>query len=268
MNKTNDAIEAVLNETDRLRRSIKGRKSPQVRSSEERSLVKATALSWFNTHRKEVLRILKIEQIDALNNLYKELLTAADRATSRAKYDTILKTIREQGIELRVHAVLAPENPIINPTTDEPPKFDLLIGDARMRNILIRRWQECFICSAAGAPLASTVMMGGLLEALLLARVNKETNKAPIFKATKAPKEKITGKTLSLNEWTLRHYIDVAHELGWISQSAKDIGEVLRDYRNYVHPYKELSHGINLSPDDSNLFWEICKSIAKQVTKS
>src|SRR5882672_647716 len=92
----------------------------------------------------------------------------------------------------------------------------------------------------------------------------------------------------TLPEWTLRHYIDVAHELyarhtkiwisqgvdwistasgserslrqrslatargtdsssqsrswcaqhiGWISSSAKDVGEVVRDYRNYIHPH-------------------------------
>jgi len=103
---------------------------------------------------------------------------------------------------------------------------------------------------------------------LLLARLNKEQSKAPIFNAAKAPKEKSTGRTLPLKEWTLRHYIDVAHELKWISESAKDVGEVLRDYRNYVHPYKQLSHGVHLDKDDAILFWEISKSIARQVIKS
>ena len=67
-------------------------------------------------------------------------------------------------------------------------------------------------------------MMGGLLEGLLLARVNSESNKSPIFTASAAPKDK-QGKTLQLKEWTLRNYIAVAHELKWISQPIKDIGE-------------------------------------------
>jgi hypothetical protein len=109
--------------------------------------------------------------------------------------------------------------------------------------------------------------MGGLLEALLLARVNAEPNKAAVFTAKGAPKEKATGKALPLKEWMLRAYLDVAHELGWISQSAKDVGEVLRDYRNYIHPYKELSHGVVLTTDDAAVLWDVAQSIAKQLVR-
>lgn len=67
-------------------------------------------------------------------------------------------------------------------------------------------------CITAKAPLAATVMMGGLLEGLLLARVNSQANKAPIYTAAAAPKDK-QGKTLPLKDWTLQNYIGVAHEL-------------------------------------------------------
>jgi hypothetical protein len=108
-------------------------------------------------------------------------------------------------------------------------------------------------------------MMGGLLEALLLARVHREKDKSRVFQAAVAPKDKTTGKTLLLQEWTLRHYIDVAHELGWISESAKDLGEVVRDYRNYIHPHKELTHGVSLAKADAELFWEVSKGISRQL---
>jgi hypothetical protein len=119
-----------------------------------------------------------------------------------------------------------------------------------MQEILKRRWLECTACIAANAPLAATVMMGGLLEGLLLARINRETNKAPIFTAVAAPRDK-QNQTLPLKEWTLQHYIDVAHELTWLSATAKDIGVVLRDYRNYIHPHKELTHAISLQKNDA-----------------
>jgi hypothetical protein len=110
-------------------------------------------------------------------------------------------------------------------------------------------------------------MMGGLLEALLLARINRESNKTPIFKTSKAPKDK-GGKTRPLNEWMLRGYIDVAHEMGWISQSARDVGDVLRDYRNYIHPYKEISHGVTIQGKDAVVLWEVSKSISRQIIDS
>jgi hypothetical protein len=62
------------------------------------------------------------------------------------------------------------------------------------------------------------------------------------------PRDPKTGKALQLHKWGLKDYIDVAHELGWITKTTKDIAEVVRDYRNYIHPEKELSHGITLEP--------------------
>jgi hypothetical protein len=66
-------------------------------------------------------------------------------------------------------------------------------------------------------------MMGGLLEALFVARANLMTNKTPLFRAKATPIDSKTKKPLALPEWTLRPYIDVAAELGWISRSGKDV---------------------------------------------
>jgi len=71
-------------------------------------------------------------------------------------------------------------------------------------------------------------MMGGLMEALLVARINKLSDQSPVFKAKAAPKDKGTGTVLKLREWTLSNYIDVTHELGWISDTYKDVGAVRR----------------------------------------
>ena len=69
-------------------------------------------------------------------------------------------------------------------------------------------------------------------------------------------------------KWGLKNYMDVAHELNWISKTAKDIGEVVRDYRNYIHPQKEYSHGINMSPDDAHMLWEVAKTVTVQILKA
>ena len=61
-------------------------------------------------------------------------------------------------------------------------------------------------------------MMRGILEALLIVRINKLSDQSPVFKAKSAPKDKTTGTVLKLREWTLSNY-NVAHELGWISDT-------------------------------------------------
>jgi hypothetical protein len=108
-------------------------------------------------------------------------------------------------------------------------------------------------------------MMGGFLEALFVARANQMADKAPLFRAKASPIDHKSKKPLPLSDWTLRHYVDVAYELGWISRSGKDVAAVLRDYRNYVHPEKQRAHGVTLNAHDSSMFWEVTKSLAQQL---
>lgn len=262
MSGTNDAVDAAIKEIDRLRRILKRGQSPQVRSTDEKDAIRGTCLSWFNNHRQELQQVIGDDLLRGADAAYKEILSGADRATARNTYDAWLKDLRNQVSELR-SAVVGPILPAV-PTTDSPPSFDVLVSDAAMRRVLSRRWEECTRCVSASAPLAATVMMGGLLEALLLARVHRHPDKAAVFRAASAPRDK-TGKPLMLQEWTLRNYIDVAHELKWISSSAKDLGEVVRDYRNYIHPHKELTHGVHLDEHDARLFWEVAKGISRQL---
>jgi len=128
-------------------------------------------------------------------------------------------------------------------------------------------WTETLACKHANAHLAATVMLGGLLEALFLARINRMANLSPVFTAQAAPKDK-AGKAKPLKEWGLKDYLDVAKELGWIRQSAKDVGQVLRDYRNYIHPEKEFSHGITVDAQDIAMFVSVFSSIADQIIAS
>jgi len=107
--------------------------------------------------------------------------------------------------------------------------------------------------------------MGGLLEALFLAQVNRLQDKGPVFKAKAAPKDPKTSKTLPLNEWTLNSYIDVGAELNWITKPTKEVGIVLRNYRNFIHPERELSTGITLVPEDARMFWSVFTQLAQQI---
>jgi hypothetical protein len=66
---------------------------------------------------------------------------------------------------------------------DKVPDFSPLISDPTMQDILKRRWAECILCFKSGALLSATVVMGGLVEGLLLARVNTESDKSPIYTA-------------------------------------------------------------------------------------
>lgn len=260
-----DTVDAAIRAVDNLRKVIKRGKAVQVNARDELDTTKATAITWFHNHLPVLLPVLGEDTCADVTQLFHDLLGFTDRSTTRAKYDTTLKNLKKALSSLRKQAVDGTIPVIRDPSSDTPPDFSPLIAEPAMQTILAERWNECVSCLSANAPLAAVVMMGGLLETLMLARFNRETDKTPIFAATTAPQDKKTNKTLQLKEWTLRNYLDVGHELGWISRSTKDVGEVVRDFRNYVHPYKQVSHNVSLDANDARLFWEISKEISRQL---
>jgi hypothetical protein len=265
MNAAHSALDTSLDEITRLRRLLKRKSSTQIQSGEELSLIKATALAWFNNHRKSLVMVVGDGAIGEIDALYSEILKMADRNPSRSKCDGVLKATRTRLSGARSETAMASTKAGTEKTSEQAPDFSGLISDAGMQAILVERWRECSNCIAAGAPLAATVMMGGLLEGLLLARVHREADKTRIFAAATAPKDKKSGKARAINEWTLKNYIDVAHELKWISQPVRDLGSVLRDYRNYIHPEKQRAHGLAFHTEDVSMFWEIAKGICRQL---
>jgi hypothetical protein len=265
------SIDAAIAEVENLRKVLKRQNSAQVRSEDEKQVIKATSLSWFNNHRGVIEPFVGGDTLKFLDDLYRSLLNSAAGAGLRTKYAATIKEIKKRLNGLQTdHVISLARNPAVAGATaaipDPPPQFTPLISDPKMQLILQNRWQECVVCVKSGAPLAATVMMGGVLEGLFLARINQTPNKAAVNTAASAPRDK-AGKTLLLKDWGLKNFIDVAHELGWITTTAKDIGEVLRDYRNYIHPQKEFSHGISFTPEDSEMLWNVAKSMIVQILK-
>jgi hypothetical protein len=249
-------LSAALLDVKRLRGALASVRTPQVRGAETQGHVKAVSLAWFQTHKSLVAGLVDLGPVDSL---FTELLTLSEKAPSTKKVRGVVKRLQAELVRLQVSLVSAPAAPAATP--DAPLSF-AAVPDALMRQVLARRWQECVTCLSAGAPLAATVMMGGLLESLFLARVNRESDKQPIFTAKSSPKDPKTQQPLSLRDWTLKDYIAVAHELRWIPQSVKDVSEVVRDYRNYIHPQKELAHQVSLTAADAKMFWEVSKAIS------
>jgi len=263
MSSPQDSLDSAITEIERLKNKLKKGKSKQVSISDERVLIKVTAQTWFKNHRQHLL-IIDEKKLLSVDSEYKVLLIASDRLPARNRLIERTKNTKKQLIELRSAYATALLNPSTQHTSDQPPRFDSLIGDLQMQSILTKRWNECTNCLSSNAPLAATVMMGGLLEGLLLAKVNQTVNKGPVFTAKAAPKDK-SGQPLKLKDWGLKDFIEVAHELTWISQPTMVISNVLRDYRNYIHPHKEHALGISISPSDARMFWEITKNIARQL---
>ena len=262
------AVEAAIEAATRLRALLTKGKHRQVRSSDERAAVKAAVHTWFKVQRPTLPAHADPAEMKELDRVFALLMEWTERNIARRAYVIELASLKRRLVQLR--SVL-----LVQPGTKRPPAtqpdFTRLISDPAMVAILVRRWEETWACLRVDAYLAATVMMGGLLEGLLLARINAMQvtagGMAPAFRAAAAPKEP-GGKTKQLKEWGLKDYIDVAHELRWIAASAKDVSVVLRDYRNYIHPQKELSHAIVVDKRETDILASVFMTVTDQILAS
>lgn len=264
------AVEAAISEVTKARQSVTRGKSKQVSSGDEIDHLKSVAFAWFQSHQPIVKAHPSRPDLSNADFAYRTVMDSTGRYASRNTYVDALRDAKTSLVEIRSFIAAnfhAAPIAVANITNDAPPNFAPLAADANMQAILQRRWDEVQRCLASKSNLAATVMMGGLLESLLLARINSSPDKSAVFKAKSAPRDK-AGKTLTLSEWKLVHMVEVAHELAWITKSAKDVGNVLRDFRNYIHPHKEYTDGVLILDEDARMFWEVTKSITRHVLAS
>jgi hypothetical protein len=266
MSASADPIEACFREVEQARNRVSRLKTRQITNADDRDYLKSVAYSWFKSHRPLLVASVGEDTLEPVDVKLKAVIDATVRSSAKTTYLAALKDTRDALASLRRIALVPPRSS--PPDSESPPDFTALASDPLMKAILERRWNECQRCIRASAPLAATVMMGGLLEALFVARANLMTNKTPLFRTKATPIDSKTNKPLALPDWTLRPYIDVGAELGWISRSGKDVAAVLRDYRNYIHPEKERAHAVSLSDHDSGMFWEVTKSLTRQLLAS
>lgn len=115
--------------------------------------------------------------------------------------------------------------------------------NAALVPILESRFAEATRCLQADAPLAVIFHCGSVLEGLLLGTAcsrAREFNEAP-----NSPKDAASGKVRPFQDWKLAQLIDVASEVGCLTLDVRKFSHALRDFRNYIHPYEQLSSRFN-----------------------
>ena len=260
-----EAVEQAVAAADKSVKYLRKKTTNQIQTSEEKDAVRGTALAWFNGFRASIAVAVGEDTVAKVDANFRSVLAAVPGSPSRSRLINQLCSARKalrHLLKTDIEALLATD---LEPSSDEPIDLSPLIVDTELRDILTRRWRETVACLEGNAPLAAIVMIGGLLEGLLVARVHGLSDKKPVFTAVHAPKDAAGNVLQKLDDWTLRNYIDVAHELGWLSPGTHKLSEVVRDFRNYIHPNKEQRHHIKISTHDARTFWEIAKSIAVQI---
>lgn len=155
------------------------------------------------------------------------------------------------------------EEDFINQEFDETSIYDLNL-DGFISDVLNSRIQEIKANLKANAPLSAIVIIGSTLEGILLGYASK--NPKDFNQAKAAPKDK-EGKIKYHHDWSLSNFIDVAHELRYIQEDVKKFSHTLRDFRNYIHPYEQMSSGFNPDIHTAKLCWNVLKVAMMQLAK-
>ena len=162
-----------------------------------------------------------------MNSLSQILLTDGLQLAERD--GAILVTPAEAGVKLL-------EDLIKRERSDgglRPPDLDQLdLTDAEGRQFF-EMWLEADKCFRAGAYLASTVMLGSLLESLLLLALKRNRDAVK-----EANVRRFDDKNMErpIERWSLNEMIEACAEMGWTAQRVKAFSHSLREFRNLVHP--------------------------------
>jgi len=260
-------INNAIAELESLKKILNKKKSNQVDSVDEKNLIKATSYSWIKSCQPKLSIFFNDSaEISKIHDFYCKLLNFSEKRTTRNVYKDVIKQLKNDLIELRSIIIKKDTSGELEYNNSNIiPDFSVLISDPAMISIIHKRWIEIEICLKNEAPLASTVMMGGLLESVLMAKINRFDDKSILFKQKSTPKDSKDHKPKQLGEWMLKDYIDVLSEIKIITKPAADFSRLIRDYRNYIHPEKELRTGESIVIGDAKLFWVATVSLIEQI---
>jgi|GEM_PF-140029 len=140
---------------------------------------------------------------------------------------------------------------------------DLLGLDSSVSEVIKLRLKEVENCIKGGAPLASILLIGSVMEGILLGMSTIYPQQ--FNQATSAPKDKETGKIRALPNWTLNNYIEVATEVGLLKQDVRKFSHVVRDFRNYIHPYEQMSTRFFPDKQTALICFQVLKAAITQI---
>jgi hypothetical protein len=138
------------------------------------------------------------------------------------------------------------------------------VTDPGLRDIIERDYKELSLILLPGRAWKSTVVMAGsILEAILTDLLKNPANASRAVSAKRAPKK----KNLAAGEWKLHELIEVSVELGFLpSDRAALFDQLLRDYRNFVHPLKEIRAAHPCTEAEAHMSWGALEAVCNDLT--
>lgn len=141
------------------------------------------------------------------------------------------------------------------------PNIRKLPIEAMAVPVIESRLNEARTTMGAGAYLSTIFLCGSVLEAVLLGAAQNDP--ARFNRASASPKTG-DGSVKRFHDWSLAQFIDVGCEAGLLKPDVKKFSHGLRDFRNFIHPYEQMSSGF--TPDEHTA--KVCFQVLKAALAS
>ena len=147
----------------------------------------------------------------------------------------------------------------------EEISIDKIGIDNPVIEVLNSRLEEIKKCLSLKAPLAVIFLCGSTLEGILLGMALKYPKE---FNQSSSSPKNSDNKVKRFHEWTLNDFINVAYELGFLKEDVKKFSHSLRDFRNYIHPFQQVSS--RFSPDEhtARISWQVLRAAIFQLSQA
>ena len=137
--------------------------------------------------------------------------------------------------------------------------------DSVITETLKSRFEEIKKCFRSKAHLSVIFMSGSSLEGILLGIALDNPKK---FNQSKSSPKDRNGKVKGFQDWTLSQLIDVASEIGILKEDVRKFSHSLRDFRNYIHPYQQVSSRFSPDHHTANICFQVLKAAIYQINNS
>lgn len=132
-------------------------------------------------------------------------------------------------------------------------------------DVLRYRIKEIEKCFSSNSPLAVILLAGSTLEGIFLGLAIKYPRQ---FNTAKSSPKDSNGKVRQFHEWNLSGFIDVATDIGLIQHDTQKFSHSLRDFRNYIHPFEQMSSGFNPREHTAKICLQVLKAAISEINEN
>jgi hypothetical protein len=144
-------------------------------------------------------------------------------------------------------------------------RFDGLGLEPTVLVVLDQRVKEIEKCYSSASPLAVILLAGSTLEGVLLGMAT--CHPRAFNSASAAPKD-AAGKVRPFQAWTLNNFIEVSRELHLIEHDTYKFSHVLRDFRNYIHPFEQLASGFSPREHTAKICLQVLRAASHDLRQN